>query len=105
MGALVFHNLEENVPVITTRFESDLIAARSCVEEAAKGIAEGIFDAKPGQHCFFCAYRTLCPEKEKRIPRLATGKPRASTSLSTSWSAQILETLDLETVGPMSQKT
>jgi len=22
-------------------------------------------------HCNFCAYRMLCPEKEKRIPRLA----------------------------------
>jgi DNA helicase-2/ATP-dependent DNA helicase PcrA len=72
IGALVFHNLEENVPVSTVRFDSDLIAARSCVEHAAKGIAEGIFDAKPGQHCIFCAYRTLCPEKEKRIPRLTT---------------------------------
>jgi DNA helicase-2/ATP-dependent DNA helicase PcrA len=72
IGALVFHNLEENVPVSTVRFDSDLIAARSCVEHAARGIAEGIFDAKPGQHCIFCAYRTLCPEKEKRIPRLTT---------------------------------
>jgi len=74
VGALIFHNLQENVPVTTRRFESDLTAARSCVEQAAKGIADGIFDAKPGQHCFFCAYRALCPEKEKRIPRLATAK-------------------------------
>jgi len=74
VGALVFHNLQENVPVTTRRFESDLIAARSCVEQAAKGIADGIFDAKPGQHCFFCAYRALCPEKEKRIPRLTMAK-------------------------------
>jgi len=74
VGALVFHNLQENVPVSTVRFDSDLIAARRCVEQAAKGIAEGIFDAKPGQHCLFCAYRSLCPEKEKRIPRLSTAK-------------------------------
>jgi CRISPR/Cas system-associated exonuclease Cas4 (RecB family) len=44
------------------------------VEETAKGIAENVFDAKPGQHCNFCAYRSLCPEKEKRIPRLQTVK-------------------------------
>jgi DNA helicase-2/ATP-dependent DNA helicase PcrA len=74
VGALVFHNLEQNVPVATTRSEAQLLDARICVEEAAKGIAEGVFDAKPGQHCHFCAYRTLCPEKERRIPRLATSK-------------------------------
>ncbi len=69
VGALIFHNLEENVPVVTVRRESDLIAARERVKEAAEGIAQNIFDAKPGIHCSFCAYRSLCPEKEKRIPR------------------------------------
>lgn len=72
VSALIFHNLEENIPVMTSRSESQLLSARICVEEAAKGIAEGVFEAKPGQHCSFCAYRSLCPEKEKRIPRLAT---------------------------------
>lgn len=70
VGALTFYNLEENVPVVTMRSESELLAARARVEETAKGIAEGVFDAKPGIHCNFCAYRSLCPEKEKRIPRL-----------------------------------
>ena len=74
VGALVFHNLEENVPVITTRSEGDLLAARSRVESAAHGIAEGKFEAKPGVHCSFCAYRTLCPEKEKRIPQKGLGE-------------------------------
>lgn len=68
VGSLVFYNLEENVPVITTRTEAQLVAARGRVEAAARGIATGIFDAKPGMHCNFCAYRSLCPEKEKRIP-------------------------------------
>jgi len=68
VGALIFHNLEENVPVMTMRSESDLLAARGCVEKAAQSIAAGEFKAKPGQHCNFCAYRSLCPEKEKRIP-------------------------------------
>ncbi len=67
VGALIFHNLEQNVPVITTRRDADLLAARGCVEQAAQGIAAGLFPAKPGQHCSFCAYRSLCPEKEKRI--------------------------------------
>lgn len=74
VGALIFHNLEENVSVISMRSDSQLLSARVCVEETAKGIAENVFDAKPGQHCNFCAYRSLCPEKEKRIPRLQTAK-------------------------------
>ena len=69
VGALMFYNLEVNAPVMTMRSEAQLTAARKCVEEAAKGIAEGKFEAKTGMHCSFCAYRSLCPEKEKRIPR------------------------------------
>jgi DNA helicase II / ATP-dependent DNA helicase PcrA len=69
VGSLIFHNLEENVPVVTTRSETDLIAARNRVEDAAEKIAQGKFDPRPGMHCNFCAYRSLCPEKEKRIPR------------------------------------
>jgi RecB family exonuclease len=68
VGALIFYNLEENVAVTTTRTEPQLLGARNRVEAAAQGIANGIFKAKPGMHCNFCAYRSLCPEKEKRIP-------------------------------------
>jgi DNA helicase-2/ATP-dependent DNA helicase PcrA len=68
VGALIFYNLEENVPVITTRTEAQLITARGRVQAAAQGIADGLFKAKTGIHCNFCAYRSLCPEKEKRIP-------------------------------------
>ena len=68
VGALVFHNLEENVPVITTRTEAQLLTARARVEAAAQGIADGVFEPKTGIHCNFCAYRSLCPVKEKRIP-------------------------------------
>jgi DNA helicase II / ATP-dependent DNA helicase PcrA len=71
VGSLVFYNLEENVPVITTRTEAQLVAASEKVKAAAQGIADGIFDAKPGMHCNFCSYRSLCPEKEKRIPHRA----------------------------------
>jgi CRISPR/Cas system-associated exonuclease Cas4 (RecB family) len=68
VGALIFHNLEENVPVIATRTEAQLVAARGRVEAAALGIAAGKFEPKLGMHCNFCAYRSLCPVKEKRIP-------------------------------------
>ena len=73
VGSLVFYNLEENVAVNTVRSEADLLAARQRVEKAAKGIANGIFNADPGIQCNFCAYRTLCPEKEKRIPHPVAG--------------------------------
>jgi len=72
VGSLIFHNLQENVPVITVRSEGGLLAARARVEDVAKKIAAGIFDAKPGIHCNFCAYRSLCPVKEKRIPQRAS---------------------------------
>jgi DNA helicase II / ATP-dependent DNA helicase PcrA len=69
VGALIFQNLEENHAVITSRTTAQLMKARESVKQTAEGIAEGKFDAKPGNHCNFCAYRSLCPEKEKRIPR------------------------------------
>jgi superfamily I DNA/RNA helicase/RecB family exonuclease len=72
VGALSFYNLEDNVPVVTTRTEADLVAARNRVQDAAEGIASGKFEARLGMHCSFCAYRSLCPEKERRIPRVAT---------------------------------
>jgi DNA helicase-2/ATP-dependent DNA helicase PcrA len=67
-GSLSFHNLENNVAVSTTRTETQLLAARQAVIDAANGIAAGKFIAKTGMHCSFCAYRSLCPAQEKRIP-------------------------------------
>lgn len=79
VGALIFHNLEENVPVMTTRTDTQLMGARARVEGAAQGIADGKFDAKPGIHCNFCAYRSLCPIKERRIPhRVESAAGRAN---------------------------
>ncbi len=68
VGTLVFYNLEDNLPMSTTRSESDLLVARERVQEAAKGIAAGKFEPNPGMHCDFCAYRSLCPAREKRLP-------------------------------------
>ena len=78
VGALVFHNLEQNVPVTTARTESALLSARAKVEDAARKIADGRFEPKTGIHCNFCAYRSLCPEKEKRIPRRVDLAPNRS---------------------------
>jgi ATP-dependent DNA helicase UvrD/PcrA len=76
VDALIFHNLEENVPVISTRTQAQLQAAREIVKEAAAGIAAGQFEAKLGMHCAFCAYRSLCPAKEKRIPNRTVGNTK-----------------------------
>jgi DNA helicase-2/ATP-dependent DNA helicase PcrA len=71
VGALIFHNLEGNVPVFSKRTEFQLAEARERVLAAARGIAEGNFDPKPDFHCSFCAFRGLCPAREKRIPNIA----------------------------------
>ncbi len=64
---LVFHNLENNTPVCTTRTDAELEAAKLRVQEVAEGIARGEFAAKPGYHCAFCPYRNLCPATEKMV--------------------------------------
>jgi DNA helicase-2/ATP-dependent DNA helicase PcrA len=69
VGQLSFYNLEDNLPVSTIRNETQMLAARQEVTDAAEGIASGEFSPKPGQHCGFCSYRSLCPEQEKRIPQ------------------------------------
>jgi DNA helicase II / ATP-dependent DNA helicase PcrA len=65
---LVFHNLEGNTRVGTGRSQVQIEEAKLKVEEIAKKIAEGKFDAKPGMQCLWCAYRVLCPKTEKRLP-------------------------------------
>jgi ATP-dependent exoDNAse (exonuclease V) beta subunit len=64
---LVFHNLEDNSVVITTRDHGALEEAKSRVREAAEGIAARRFSAKPGYQCSLCPYRNLCPATEKAI--------------------------------------
>ena len=71
VGSLIFYNLADNLPVISTRTDAQLTAARNQVEDAAAAIAQGNFDPNPGMHCSFCSFRILCPAKEKRIPNLA----------------------------------
>ncbi len=78
---LIFHNLENNMPIFTTRTDAQLEAAKIRVLEAAEGIADGKFEAKPGFHCAFCSYRNLCPATEK-IVSLKRGLDSAKKSAS-----------------------
>jgi RecB family exonuclease len=64
---LIFHNLENNTPVYTTRNEAELEAAKLRVQEAAQGIARGEFPPNPKYHCAYCPYRNLCPATEKIV--------------------------------------
>jgi DNA helicase-2/ATP-dependent DNA helicase PcrA len=79
--ALVFHNLEGNVPVFSRRTEFQLERARERVQAVARGIAAGDFEPEPGFHCNFCAFRGLCPAQEKRVPN-PTSAPAASSGKS-----------------------
>jgi DNA helicase II / ATP-dependent DNA helicase PcrA len=69
VGALVFHNLEGNVAVVSKRDEFQLERAKERVRKVAGDIASGNFGAKPGFYCNFCAFRGLCPAREKRAPK------------------------------------
>ena len=73
---LVFYNLEENSVVVTSRNEIQLEEAKGKVEQVAGKIAAGEFRAKPGFHCRFCAYRSLCPATEKQVSSFARPTPQ-----------------------------
>jgi DNA helicase-2/ATP-dependent DNA helicase PcrA len=71
VGQLVFHNLEGNVPVFSKRSDFQLEEAKERVRNVAHHIADGNFEPKLGFHCTFCAFRGLCPAREKRIPDIS----------------------------------
>ncbi len=71
VGELVFHNLEGNVAVTSKRTDFQLEEARERVRGVARNIADGNFEPKVGFHCTFCAFRGLCPAREKRLAVVA----------------------------------
>jgi len=64
---LVLFNLAENTCVTASRGALQLEEAKLEVENVAGQIEAGRFDAKPGFHCRFCAYQSLCPSTEKHF--------------------------------------
>jgi DNA helicase-2/ATP-dependent DNA helicase PcrA len=64
---LIFHNLENNTAICTTRNDGELEAAKLRVRKVAEGIARGEFPPNPKYHCAFCPYRNLCPATEKVV--------------------------------------
>ncbi len=65
--SLVFVNLKDGTAVETIRSAEELRSAESKVIDVAARIADGQFEAKPGSHCRFCSYRSICPDKEVLI--------------------------------------
>jgi RecB family exonuclease len=70
VGQVVFHNLEGNVPVFSRRTDFQLEQAKERVLTVARSIADGNFKPKPDFYCNYCAFRGLCPAKEKQVPNL-----------------------------------
>ena len=79
VSELVFHNLEGNIPIVSKRTDFQLEQARERVLAVVRGIADGNFKPKPDFYCNFCAFRGLCPAREKRAPNVSsnTGKTAA----------------------------
>ncbi|MGB8970561.1 MAG: PD-(D/E)XK nuclease family protein, partial [Candidatus Sulfotelmatobacter sp.] len=78
VGALVFHNLEGNVPIFSRRTQFKLEGARERILAVARGIAAGDFEPNVGFHCNFCAFRGLCTAQEKMVPNHSRNSTKSS---------------------------
>ncbi|MGA9509982.1 MAG: ATP-dependent DNA helicase [Candidatus Sulfotelmatobacter sp.] len=81
VSQLVFHNLEGNIPIISKRTDFQLEQARERVLAVVRGIADGNFKPKPDFYCNFCAFRGLCPAREKRAPNVSLNAGKTSEKL------------------------
>jgi DNA helicase-2/ATP-dependent DNA helicase PcrA len=77
---LIFHNLENNAAICSTRSDGELDAVKFKIEKVADAIAQEKFEPKPGFHCNYCPYRNLCPATEKIIPEKLAGPQKKSAS-------------------------
>jgi ATP-dependent exoDNAse (exonuclease V) beta subunit len=68
-SSLVFINLTNGTAVESRRSEEELRAAQSKIAEIAGKIAAGEFDPNPGSRCYWCAYSSICPEREEPLPQ------------------------------------
>jgi len=64
---LVFYNVADNSEVVSSRDDEDLREARERVVQVAEQIQAGFFEPRPGFHCQWCEYRSLCPATEARL--------------------------------------
>jgi DNA helicase-2/ATP-dependent DNA helicase PcrA len=64
---LVFHYLQNNKILVTTRDAKQLDEAQKIVQKAAADIRAREFPPKPGFICRGCAYRPICPAHEEAL--------------------------------------
>ncbi|HTZ49101.1 MAG TPA: ATP-dependent DNA helicase [Verrucomicrobiae bacterium] len=64
---LVFHYLQDNSTVVTTRDGKQLADAEKIVQETAADIRAKHFPPKPGFACRSCAYSLICPAHEESL--------------------------------------
>lgn len=64
---LVFHNLENNSQVNSSRSARMLASVEEKIGKVAEGIEMQRFTANPGYHCRWCSYRDVCPATEERM--------------------------------------
>jgi DNA helicase-2/ATP-dependent DNA helicase PcrA len=62
--SLVIVNLADCSAVESRRSPAELADEEARVGAAAASIAAGNFEPRPGRHCRFCSYRSLCPATE-----------------------------------------
>ena len=65
---LIFQNLANNSTIETVRSPEDLHETELKIIKVPAGIEGGLFEAKIGRHCNWCAFRAICPEMEVSVP-------------------------------------
>lgn len=69
---LVLYDLTSNQPFPTTRTQKQQESALAQVGSVAAQIRTREFPARPGMHCRYCDYHTLCPVYEQGFTALGT---------------------------------
>ena len=64
---LVFHYLQDNSTLVTTRDAKQIADAERIIQETAADIRAKHFPAKPGFACRSCAYALICPAHEESL--------------------------------------
>jgi CRISPR/Cas system-associated exonuclease Cas4 (RecB family) len=64
---LVFHYLQNNQRLETTRDSKQLGEAQKIIQEVASDIRAASFPPNPGYICRSCAYRSICPAFEEDL--------------------------------------
>jgi DNA helicase-2/ATP-dependent DNA helicase PcrA len=64
---LVFHYLQDNSTLVTTRDAKQIADTERIIQEIAADIRAKHFPAKPGFACRSCAYALICPAHEESL--------------------------------------